>query len=211
PNLGLAQIFLLSRGRKKKEQIAVVPFPQKLPRFVALPTRSKKGDHIRLIRLEDIIELNWGTLFPRSEKFASTLLRIVRDSDLDVADEGDDLVRYFERAVKQRKRGRIIRIKLAAGTPENLKQFILAQMQVESENVVSTQGMLGLGSLSEICGLDRPDLKFTQYTVRFPERISDHNGDYFAAIQAKDMVVHHPFESFDVVVQFLRQAAQDKD
>ena len=212
PNLGLAQIFLFTRGKKKKEQVAVVPFPQKLPRFIVLPALNKRlSSAIRLIRLEDVIELNWNVLFPRSQKLASTLLRIVRDSDLDVADEADDLVRYFERAVKQRKRGRVIRIKIAAETPENLKQFLLAQMQVESADVVSTQGMIGLASLSEIFALERQELKFPQYTVRFPERISDYNGDYFAAIEAKDMVVHHPFESFDVVVQFLRQAARDKD
>ncbi|HEU5046770.1 MAG TPA: RNA degradosome polyphosphate kinase [Rickettsiales bacterium] len=213
PNLGLAQLFLLARGAKKKtEQIAVVPFPQKLARFIQLPPSNKKHPHhIRLIRLEDLIELNFKELFPRSERLASTLLRIVRDSDLDVADEGDDLVRYFERAVKRRKRGRVIRIKIASGTPENLKQFILTQMQVESADIVSSQGMIGLSNLSEIYALPRPDLKYTQYTVRFPERITDFGGDYFAAIEAKDMVVHHPFESFDVVVQFLRQAAADKD
>lgn len=212
PNLGLAQIFLFNRNKKKKEQIAVIPFPQKIPRFIALPALQKKiSSAVRFIRLEDVIELNWNVLFPHSQKYASTLLRIIRDSDLDVADEADDLVRYFERAVKQRKRGRVIRIKIAAETPENLKQFLLAQMQVESADVVSTQGMIGLASLSEICALDRPDLKFLQYAVRYPERISDHNGDFFAAIEAKDMVVHHPFESFDVVVQFLRQAAHDKD
>jgi polyphosphate kinase len=211
PNLGIAQIFLLTRGAKKQEQIAVLPFPPKLPRFIALPEGKKNKGTQRLVRLEDIIELNWEALFPRSEKHASTLVRIVRDSDLDVEEEAEDLVRYFERAVKRRKRGRVIRIKVAAPTPPHLLQFLLTQMQVESDDVISTQGMIGLSTLSELYELPRPELKFTPYNVRFPERITDYSGDCFAAIEAKDIIVHHPFESFDVVVQFLRQAAADKD
>jgi len=212
PNLGIAQLFLFTRGAKKEEQIAVLPFPPKLPRFIALPATGKKKTKIqRFVRLEDIIELNWEALFPRAVKIASTLLRIVRDSDLEVEEEAEDLVRHFERAVKRRRRGRVIRIKIASPTPQRLVQFLLTQMQIESEDVISTQGMIGLSTLAELYDLPRPDLKFTPYSVRFPERITDYGGDCFAAIEAKDFIVHHPFESFDVVVQFLRQAAADKD
>lgn len=212
PNLGIAQLFLLKRGAKKQDQVAVIPFPPKQPRFIALPAKGKsKKQAQRFVRLEDVIELNWEMLFPRSRKHASTLLRIVRDSDLDVEEEAEDLVRYFERAVKRRRRGRIIRIKVAAPTPPALMQFILSQMQIGSTDVISTQGMVGLSTLSELYDLPRPDLKFPPYNVRFPERITDYGGDCFAAIEAKDIIVHHPFESFDVVVQFLRQAAADKD
>jgi len=212
PNLGIAQLFLFTRENKKQEQIAVIPFPQKLPRFIALPTHKKKSKStLRYVKLEDVIELNWQTLFPSAVKRASTLMRIVRDSDLDIEEEAEDLVRYFERAVKRRRRGRIIRIKVASPVQPVLMQFIMSQMQVESEDVISTQGMIGLSNLSEICDIARPDLKYTPYNVRFPERITDYGGDCFAAIEAKDIVVHHPFESFDVVVQFLRQAARDKD
>ncbi len=213
PNLGLAQLFLMSRGSRKQEQVVVIPLAHKLPRFIALPSASKKkSSNMRFIRLEDVIDLNLNVLFPRSQKSASTLMKIVRDSDLDIEDEADDLVRYFERAVKQRRRGRVIRIKIAMATPPELKQFIVSQMQVEKDDVVHAQGgMIGLSSLAEIYACDRPDLKFTPYSVRFPERIADYSGDYFAAIEAKDIVVHHPFESFDVVVQFLRQAARDKN
>ena len=211
PNLGIAQLFVLKRGARKQEQIAILPLPSKLPRFITLPENKKKSSSMRLIRLEDAIELNWEELFPSSEKHASTLLRIVRDSDLDVEEEAEDLVRYFERAVKQRRRGRVIRIKIAAPTPPNLMQFLLTQMQIESDDVISTQGMIGLATLGELYDLPRPDLKFTPYNVRFPERITDYAGDCFAAIEAKDIIVHHPFESFDVVVKFLKQAARDKD
>ncbi len=213
PNLGIAQLFLFAREGKKKEQIAIIPFPQKLPRFIAMPQAKgkKKNAGIRYVQLEDIIELNWKNLFPHSEKRSSTLLRIVRDSDLDIEEEAEDLVRYFERAVKRRRRGRVIRIKVAYPTPPDLLQFITTQLQIESDDVLSTQGMIGLSNLAEIWEIDRPDLKYPPYNVRFPERIKDYGGDCFAAIEAKDIVVHHPFESFDVVVQFLRQAALDKD
>ena len=210
PNLGIAQLFVLAGGAKRKERIAIVPFPQKQPRFIALPP-SKRQKGVRFVMLEDVIDLNVPALFPRSERLASTLVRIVRDSDLDVEEEAEDLVRYFERAVKRRRRGRIIRIKMVSGGEQHFQQFILSQMHVESEDVVSVQGMVGLPSLSELYDIARPDLKFTPYNVRFPERITDFAGDCFAAIEAKDIVVHHPFESFDVVVQFLRQAARDKD
>jgi polyphosphate kinase len=212
PNLGIAQIFLFSRSGKKREQIAVIPFPSKLPRFIALPSLGKKhAHHMRFVRLEDVIELNWSILFPRCTRLGSTLVRIVRDSDLDIEEEAEDLVRHFEKAVKQRRRGRIIRIKVAEPTDPRLMDFILSQMQVESDAVMSIQGMIGLSNLAEIYECARPDLKFPPQTVRFPERITDYGGDCFAAIEAKDIIVHHPFESFDVVVQFLRQAAADKD
>jgi polyphosphate kinase len=211
PNLGIAQIFILTRGKKQKEQIVIIPFPQKVPRFIALPTTEKNKNTLRYILLEDVIELNWEALFPESQKCTSTLLRIIRDSDLDIEEEAEDLVRYFERAVKRRRRGRIIRIKLASPTPPELQQFIIAQMQVESKDIISLQGMIGLSNVMEIADSPRPDLKYPPYNVRFPERITDYNGDCFAAIETKDIIVHHPFESFDVVVQFLRQAARDKD
>lgn len=213
PNLGIAMLFMLARGAKKKsEQIAVIPFPQKQSRFIALPPAGKKHAHQqRFVLLEDVIELNWDSLFPGCDKVAATTIRIVRDSDLDIEDEAEDLVRHFERAVKSRRRGRVIRIKLAAPTPPQLRQFIISQLHVEDEDVISTQGMVGLANLSEIYAIPRPDLKFSPYNVRFPERITDYSGDCFAAIEAKDIIVHHPFESFDVVVQFLRQAARDRD
>ena len=206
PNLGIALIFLLKRG-KKNQQFAVLPLPQKLPRFIQLPTID---DEQKFITLEDVISLNWQELFPRSEMKSSTLIRILRDSDLDVEDEAEDLVRHFERAVKERKKGRIIRVRTLSSTPLELLNFIYSQMQVEPESVFEASGIIGLSSLKEIYELDYPNLKFAPYTPRFPERIIDYNGNYFKTIEAKDMVVHHPFESFDVVVEFIRQAARDK-
>lgn len=212
PNLGVAMLFLLTRGAKKHEQIAIIPFPQKQPRFVALPSgNKKKGESSRVVLLEDVINLNWKTLFPQANKQDSTVIRVVRDSDIDIEDEAEDLVRHFERAVKSRKRGRVIRIKIATPVPSQLMQFILSQLHVSHDDVIEVKGMVGLSSLGEIYDIARPELKYPPYNVRFPERITDYGGDCFAAIEAKDIIVHHPFESFDVVVQFLRQAARDKD
>lgn len=211
PNLGIAKLFLLTKGAKKLEQVAIIPFPQKQQRLIELPTQGKKKGGHRFVLLEDIIELNWKTLFPHYDKKDSTTIRIIRDSDLDIEEEAEDLVRHFERAVKSRRRGRVIRIKATRSASPQLLQFIIEQLHVESQDIIHVQGIVGLAGLKELNDIARPDLKFTPYNVRFPERINDFGGDCFAAIEAKDIVVHHPFESFDVVVQFLRQAARDKD
>jgi polyphosphate kinase len=212
PNLGIAQIFSLSLNGK--EQIAVIPFPQKQNRFIRLPSktgRKKKNEDVRLVRLEDVIEVCLDSIFPGFEKADSALFRIVRDSDVEVDDEAEDLMRSSERAIKERRRGEVIRVKVIKPISKHLKQFIMEQMHVAEEDVVEVDGMVGLSNLSELYDIARPDLKFPPYKVRFPERINDFGGDCFAAISAKDIVVHHPFESFDVVVQFLRQAARDPD
>lgn len=211
PNLGVAQLFLLKSGPKKPEHVAIIPFPQKQPRFVLLPHKGKHPSKYRLVPLEDVIEANWKIVFPETEKLDSTVIRIIRDSDLDVEEEAEDLMRHFERAVRSRRRGRVIRIKMAHHTSKALQNFIVSQLHANEEDIISVSGMVGLSSLSEVYDLPLPDLKFVPYNVRFPERITDFSGDCFAAIEAKDIIVHHPFESFDVVVQFLRQAARDKD
>ncbi len=211
PNLGIAKLFLLTRGAKKQEQVAIIPFPQKQQRLIELPASGKKKGGHRFVLLEDVIELNWKILFPHYDKKDSITIRIIRDSDLDIEEEAEDLVRHFERAVKSRRRGRVIRIKATKSASPQLLQFIIEQLHVESQDIIHVQGIVGLTGLKELYDIARPDLRFTPYNVRFPERINDFGGDCFAAIEAKDIVVHHPFESFDVVVQFLRQAARDKD
>lgn len=211
PNLGIAKLFLLTKGAKKLEQVAIIPFPQKQQRLIELPPAGKKKSGQRFVLLEDIIELNWKTLFPHYDKKDSITIRIIRDSDLDIEEEAEDLVRHFERAVKSRRRGRVIRIKATKSASPQLLQFIIEQLHVESQDIIHVQGIVGLAGLKELYDIARPELKFTPYNVRFPERINDFGGDCFAAIETKDIVVHHPFESFDVVVQFLRQAARDKD
>ncbi len=203
PNLGMALIFQL-KASADAVHTAVVPLPAALNRFVRIPGRKA-----RYVALEEMIELFLDALFPGFTKTDSALFRLVRDGDLDIEDEAEDFVRNFERAVKQRRRGRVIRVRFAAPASHNLVQFVTEQLQVAKDEVLVLEGMLGLRHLREIYEQGEPELKYPPFTVRFPERINDFGGDCFAAIAAKDIVVHHPFESFDVVTQFVRQAAGD--
>lgn len=204
PNLGKA-LVLHMRTAQNREVIAVIPRPPKLNRFVPLP--SRRGQH-RFAMLEEVILDNLDSLFPGARIIDTGMVSIVRDSDLDIEEEAEDLVGIFERAVKRRRRGRVIRLKASTGTPENLLNFVIEQLKVR-EGEVTRVDVLGLTTLRELYQCERPELKFPPFKARFPERISDYGGDCFAAIYAKDIVVHHPFESFDVVVRFLRQAAAD--
>ena len=205
-NLALALVFELIGDGGSKPQIAIVPVPVKLPRFIQLP-----GKQLRFIMLEEVIELYLDALMPGFKKLNSALFRIIRDSDLDVDEEDENFVRNFERAINQRKRGRVIQIKIAVGAPKHLVQFVSEQMHVPMEDVREITGMLGLANLKELYEHAPHDLKFPPFQVRFPERINDFGGDCFAAIAAKDIVIHHPYETFDVVVQFLKQAVSDPD
>lgn len=207
PNLGITQLIELRKTRTGKEHIAVLPFPQKLPRFIRM---QGKGE--RYFLLEDAISLFLDVIFPGFEKTDAGLFRIVRDSDLDVAEEAEDLVRQYEKAIKQRRRGRVIRIKAMTPVSPRLLDHFAEQMDVEQKDeIIDVNGMVGLASLADLYDCNRPDLKYPPYEARFPERVKEYGGDCFAAIHSKDIIVHHPFESFDVVVQFLRQAAADPD
>ena len=207
PNLGITQLFELRKIKTGKEHIAVLPFPQKLSRFVRL-----QGKEDRFVLLEDVITLFLDMLFPGFEKIDSGLFRIIRDSDLDIEEEAEDLVRHFEKAIKQRRRGRVIRIKALSPVSSRLMEYFSEQMDIENnDDIMEAVGMVGLASVSELYECSRMDMKYPPFEARFPERITEYGGDCFAAIRAKDIVVHHPFESFDVVVQFLRQAVADPD
>ena len=163
------------------------------------------------VMLEDAIRLFLPMLMPGYTTLDQALFRIIRDSELEVEEEDKDFVRNFELAVKQRRRGRVIQIKFATPASQTLVHFVSEQMHVELENVIDVEGLLGLTSLKELVETAPPNLRFAPFKVRFPERINDFGGDCFAAINAKDIVIHHPFETFDVVIQFLRQAAEDPD
>jgi polyphosphate kinase len=206
PNLGLALVFQLTESASQKNQTVIVPLPARLRRFVLLP-----GKKLRFVTLEDMIDLFLDMLLPGFQKTDMAFFRIVRDSELAVEEEGEDFVRNFERAVKQRRRGRVIQIKFATPASKNLVQFVSEQMHVDMTDVIEVDGMLGLVNLRELYEHAPGELKYPPFHVRFPERINDFGGDCFAAIAAKDIVVHHPFETFDVVIQFLKQAAEDPD
>jgi len=211
PNLGFCLALKLRRISDDKHMYALVPVPSQVQRFWELSsvvTRGKKRQR-KIVALESFIILFLNHQFPGYEVEGRGLFRLIRDSDLEIEEEAEDLVREFEARLKKRRLGQVVRVKIQTTMPQDLRDFIVEGLRAEPEDVVLVDGKLGLAQMSELIPPDRPELKFKPYNARFPERVRDHGGDCFAAIREKDILVHHPFESFDVVVQFLRQAARD--
>jgi polyphosphate kinase len=206
PNLCLSVIFDLRRLSDGEPVRELIMIPNSLNRFMRL-----SGDPVRYIAIEAMLRRFSDILFPGYEVLGSAAFRIIRDSDIEMEEEAEDLVRYFRSAIKRRRRGRVIRLKVETGMPDELEQLIRRELGGDDALIMETSGFLGITELGELVEEDRPDLKFKPYTPRFPERIREHDGDCFAAIKQKDIVVHHPYEAFDVVISFLNQATADPD
>jgi polyphosphate kinase len=216
PNLGFAIALKLRRETDGRALNALIPVPTQVPRFIDVtPAHKVKETQAgayaprRFITLENAIALFLGELFPGYAVEARGAFRVIRDSDIEIQEESEDLMREFQTRLKERRLGDIVRMKIEASMPEDLRNFIVHEIEADPRDVIIVDGMLGLRSLNVLVHEERPDLKFKRYEPRFPERIKDFGGDNFAAIRAKDILVHHPYESFDSVVQFIRQAAAD--
>ncbi len=204
PSSGFSMVLELYSPEQREHFNGLIPLPSQIERFIRLP-----GPRIRFIRLEQVVRLHLDTLFPGAEVTGIGFFRVLRDSDIEVEEEAEDLVRVFETALKRRRRGSVIRLTVDADMPAPLRAFVEGELGVAPDDVFVLDGFLGLSDTAQLIVDERPDLLFSPYNARFPERVRDFGGDCFAAVRAKDIIVHHPFESFDVVAQFIRQASAD--
>jgi len=206
PNKGFTLLFDLKRLSDGEPTQELVMLPVTLKRFIRLP-----GSRARYVTIETLIRRFTDVLFPGYQMLGDTAFRVIRDSDIEIEEEAEDLVRYFQSAIKRRRKGRIIRLEPTPNMPKSLARLVKEEIGGTEDVIVDTSEFLAVGDLAELVDEDRPDLKFPPFTARFPERIREHGGDCFAAIRSKDIVVHHPYETFDVVLAFLKQAAGDPD
>ncbi len=223
PNRGYAMALTLRSAPgtgAARRMTALLPIPSQVPRFVRLPrsasggggTRKRPGSReIRFLRIEELLSLHLDQLFPGFEVAERGYFRVIRDSDVEIEEEAEDLMREFEVALQRRRRGQVIHLRVSPGISPELRDFVMNELGTTPDDVFEAGNLLGLGDLSQLIVDDRPDLVFEEYHPRFPERIRDHGGSTLAAIRRKDILVHHPYESFDVVVQFLRDATADPD
>ncbi len=208
-NKGLTLVLEMSNP-DGKGMVGLIPIPAMMERFRRLPQRA--GDpSIRFVRIEAVIGLFVAELFPNFKIGRGGAFRVLRDSDIEFQEKAEDLTRAYESQLRRRRRGNVIRLEIEESMPETLRQFVIGEQRAAPESVFVKPGMLGLADTQHLIVPDRPDLVFKPYNPRFPERIREYNGDVFAAIRAKDLVVHHPYESFEVVLQYLRQAVADPD
>jgi polyphosphate kinase len=207
-NKGLTLAIELT-NRKNKTMSGLIPIPAQVDRFIRLPATDKLPKIIRFIRMETVIGLFISELYPNFTVKAQGVFRVLRDSDVEFQEEAEDLTRAYETQLKRRRRGTVIRLEIEAAMPEHLRRFVIDELEVLGNSIFLKDGLLGLSDTTQLIVNDRPDLLFKPFHPRFPERIREFNGDVFAAIRAKDLIVHHPYESFDVVLQYLRQAVTD--
>ena len=205
-NQGIGILLPLQRIADNAPVMEMVLIPAALPRFVRIP-----GDKATYVAIEDVIVRNAALLFPGFKVAGRGVFRVLRDSDIELEEDAEDLVRYFRTAIQRRRRGKVIMLQLQGQFDPGAEKLLRDQLKLDNAIVIKSDGLIGMSGLSAVVEEDRPDLKFEPFSSRYPERILEHDGDLFAAIREKDIVIHHPYESFEVVVDFLRQAAQDPD
>ena len=203
-NRGFSLALELEATEGTRKMRALVPLPDQVRRFTRLP-----GEDIRFIALENLVRLSIDQLFPGYQIIGSGVFRLIRDSDIEYEEEAEDLVLLFETMLRRRRLGGVVRLNLSADMPDSLRGLVIDEFDAQPEDIVELTGTIGMAQLGELIDCGRADLIFPAFQARFPERIREYDNDCFAAIRQKDIVVHHPYESFDVVVQFLEQAAAD--
>ncbi len=210
-NEGVGLLFTLTRDADQEQLIEMILIPTALPRFVRVPSDIAGTGEAIYISIASLIQRYAKQLFPGFTIEGDGMFRVLRDSDIEIEEEAEDLVRTFRSAIQRRRRGQVIQLELEEDFDPQAEAMLLEQLGVNEAAVIKTDGVIGVDGLSEIVSEDRPDLKFDAYSPRYPERVREHDGDVFSAIREKDIVIHHPYESFEVVVDFIRQAANDPD
>ena len=210
-NEGMGLLFTLTRDVDREQMMVMVLIPTALPRFVRVPSDVAGPNEAIFISIASLIQRYAKKLFPGFSITGDGLFRVLRDSDIEIEEEAEDLVRTFRSAIQRRRRGQVIQLELEDDFDPQGEAILLEQLGVHQAAVIKTDGMIGIDGLAEIVSEDRPDLKFDAYSPRYPERVREHDGDMFSAIREKDIVIHHPYESFEVVVDFIRQAAADPE
>ena len=205
-NGGMGMLFSLTRLANEAPVMEMVLVPQALPRFIRIP-----GPVARYIAIEDVIWRHADVLFPGFRAEGHGVFRVLRDSDIEMEEDAEDLVRYFRSAIQRRRRGVPIMLQLAGHFDPAAEELLREQLHLDHALVIKSAGLIGVAGLAAIVEEPRPELKFEPYSPRYPERVLEHDGDIFAAVREKDIIIHHPYESFEVVIDFLRQAAADPE
>ena len=210
-NEGSGLLFTLTRDADKEQIIEMILIPGALPRYVRVPADVSESGEAIYVSIASLVQRYAKKLFPGFTVEGDGLFRVLRDSDIEIEEKAEDLVRTFRSAIQRRRRGQVIQLELEEDFDPDAEALLLEQLGISEAAVIKTDGIIGIDGLAEIVNEDRPDLKFDSYSPRYPERVREHDGDLFSAIKEKDIVIHHPYESFEVVVDFIRQAAEDPD